>query len=174
VSIDFAIKVYKQYFNFACSHFMIFADGSREPLHGHNYRVKVKADAPELEGDMVFDFLNIKPLVRELCDSLDHKLLLQGECPQLIINDEEPNWRLELPDQTMMSLPKQDVLILPILNTSAERLAIYLAQELEDKVYKKYSFRFAQIEIEVEETPGQSAVYLHRCKESDPSQRELL
>jgi len=55
---------------------MIFEDGTREPLHGHNYRVQVKGEAPQLSGDMVFDFLDIKPIVREVCDSLDHKLLI--------------------------------------------------------------------------------------------------
>ena len=49
---------------------MLFKDGSREPLHGHNYRVQVKGNAPELDDDMVFDFLNIKPIVRKICDSL--------------------------------------------------------------------------------------------------------
>lgn len=156
---EYAIKIYKQYFNFACAHFMIFQDGTREPLHGHNYRVQLKAHAPKLEGDMVFDFLDIKPLVRQLCDSLDHKLLLQGECPQLKIHDEEPNWRLEMPDQTMMMIPKQDVLILPILNTSVERLAIYLAHELDHLVQEKFNFQFSSLELEVEESPGQSAVY---------------
>ena len=30
----FGVRVYKQYFNFASSHFLIFADGTREALHG--------------------------------------------------------------------------------------------------------------------------------------------
>lgn len=157
---DFAIRVYKQYFNFACSHFMIFADGSREPLHGHNYRVQIKARAPRLSDDMVFDFLNIKPIVREVCDELDHKLLIQGEHPDLKILDENKNYRLEMPDESVMSIPKTDILILPILNTSAERLAIYLCQQIKERVFTKYQFKFSQLEIEVEETPGQSAVYL--------------
>ena len=34
----FGIRLDKQYFNFGSAHFLIFADGSREELHGHNYR----------------------------------------------------------------------------------------------------------------------------------------
>jgi 6-pyruvoyltetrahydropterin/6-carboxytetrahydropterin synthase len=156
---EYSIKVYKQYFNFACAHFMIFQDGSREPLHGHNYRVQLRARAPKLEGDMVFDFLHIKPIVKRLCDSLDHKLLLQGECPLLTIEDHDSNWKLSMPDNTSMTLPKADVLILPILNTSVERLAIYLAHEIQLAVKKEYNFAFSSLEVEVEESPGQSAVY---------------
>ena len=35
------IEVAKDYFNFASAHFLIFAKGRREPLHGHNYQVSV-------------------------------------------------------------------------------------------------------------------------------------
>ena len=55
MSTAFSIKVYKQYFNFASSHFMLFKDGTREPLHGHNYRVQIKGNALDLNDDMVFD-----------------------------------------------------------------------------------------------------------------------
>jgi 6-pyruvoyltetrahydropterin/6-carboxytetrahydropterin synthase len=160
--MDFSIKVYKQYFNFACSHFLIFEDGSREPLHGHNYRVKVKGDSPKLTGDMVFDFLDIKPIVREVCDSLDHKLLLPGENPRLELTEKGSNLELRTPDGSYFSFPKQDVLILPLQNTSAERLAIFIGHEIKSIVKKRFGFQFSQLEIEVEETPGQSAVHVFK------------
>jgi len=162
LDFPFSIKVYKQYFNFASSHFMIFENGTREPLHGHNYRVQVKGEAPKLSGDMVFDFLDIKPIVREVCDSLDHKLLIPKECPQLKIYQENKNIILITPDESYFSIPAQDVLLLPIQNTSAERLAVYISDEIRLKIKQKYGFKFTSLEVEVEETPGQSAVYLQR------------
>lgn len=155
----FSIRVYKQYFNFASSHFMLFKDGSREPLHGHNYRVQVRGNAPELDDDMVFDFLNIKPIVRKICDSLDHKLLIPKNNPNLTIEDKEKNYNIITRDESVFSIPKSDILLLPIENTSAERIAAYLAQEIKKMVYDQYKFEFNELEIEVEETPGQSAVY---------------
>lgn len=162
MSLPFSIKVYKQYFNFASSHFMIFEDGSREPLHGHNYRVQIKGEAPSLEGDMVFDFLNIKPIVREVCDSLDHKLLIPKDCKHLKIYTEKKNYVIETPDESHFSIPRTDVLLLPILNTSSERIAVYICDQIRAKVLERYNFSFKSLEVEVEETPGQSAVYLHR------------
>ena len=160
-SANFSIRVYKQYFNFAASHFLIFKDGTREPLHGHNYRVSVKGDGPcSEEEDMVFDFLDIKPIVRKVCDFLDHKCLLPGKNRRLNMEKEGPNTLLFLPDGSHMSLPQSDVLILPISNTSAERLAFYLAHQISDKVWQQYRFAFQSLEVEVEETPGQSASYL--------------
>ena len=162
---DFSIRVYKQYFNFSSSHFLLFEDGTREPLHGHNYRVNVKGNAPIQRSDMVFDFLDIKPIVREVCDSLDHRLLLPGENPNLKIKEEQGQLVVETPDKSTFSFPKQDVIILPIPNTSAERLAIYISYEIRSRIKKKFSFSFPLLEIEVEETPGQSAVFV--LKESD-------
>lgn len=164
MSLPFSIKVYKQYFNFASSHFMIFENGTREPLHGHNYRVQVKGEAPNLCGDMVFDFLNIKPIVREVCDSLDHKLLIPRDCKHLKIHTEQKNYVIETPDESRFSIPKEDVLLLPIVNTSSELMAVYICDEIRSKIFNKFGFRFNCIEVEVEETPGQSAVYLHREK----------
>lgn len=158
----FSIKVYKQYFNFASSHFMIFEDGGREPLHGHNYRVQVKGEAPDLSGDMVFDFLNIKPIVREVCDSLDHKLLIPKDNKFLKIYTEKKNYVIETPDESYFSIPQTDVLLLPILNTSAERIGMYVSQEIRRLVKERFNYTFTSFEVEVEETPGQSAVYLHR------------
>ncbi|MEE2745080.1 MAG: 6-carboxytetrahydropterin synthase [Bdellovibrionota bacterium] len=162
---DFSIRVYKQYFNFSSSHFLLFEDGTREPLHGHNYRVNVKGNAPIQRSDMVFDFLDIKPIVREVCDSLDHRLLLPGENPNLKIKEDLGQLVVETPDKSTFSFPKQDVIILPIPNTSAERLAIYISYEIRRRIKKKFSFSFPLLEIEVEETPGQSAIFV--LKESD-------
>lgn len=160
MSTMFSIKVYKQYFNFASSHFMIFQDGSREPLHGHNYKVSVKGNALSLENDMVFDFLDIKPVVRMVCDSLDHKLLIPIYNPHLKIVEEDQNLKLTTSKNHFFSIPKEDVLLLPIENTSAERLAIYIANEIKIKILEKFQYSFSELEIEVEETPGQSAVYI--------------
>ena len=162
MDINYSIKVYKQYFNFASSHFLIFDDGSREPLHGHNYRVMIKGEAGTLKGDMVFDFLDIKPIVREVCDSLDHKLLLPGEHPKIEIHKDETNLNLKTPCGSNFSFPKDDVLILPITNTSAERLAIYINSEIRRLTNEGFNFIFESFEVEVEETPGQSAIYLHK------------
>lgn len=141
---------------------MIFEDGSREPLHGHNYRVQVRGEVPGLSGDMVFDFLDIKPIVRMVCDSLDHKLLIPKENKHLNIYTNKKNYVIETPDESIFSIPVSDVLLLPILNTSAERIAVYICDEIRRKIFDQYGFAFNSLEIEVEETSGQSAVYTHK------------
>lgn len=141
---------------------MIFEDGGREPLHGHNYRVQVKGEAPSLKDDMVFDFLNIKPIVREVCDSLDHKLLIPKDNKHLKIYTDKKNYVIETRDESYFSVPQSDVLLLPILNTSAERIAGFICDEVRRLVQERFHYTFSSLEVEVEETPGQSAVFLHR------------
>lgn len=160
--MNYSIKVYKQYFNFASSHFLLFEDGTREPLHGHNYRVMIKGEAPQLAHDLVFDFLDIKPIVREVCDSLDHKLLLPKDNDRLKIHEDGNNYIIKTQDDSYFSIPKGDVLLLPIHNTSAERLAIYINERVRELTKERFQFTFKQFEVEVEETPGQSAVYIHK------------
>jgi 6-pyruvoyltetrahydropterin/6-carboxytetrahydropterin synthase len=162
VSLQFSIKVYKQYFNFACAHFMIFENGSREPLHGHNYRVEIQGKMPNLNDDMVFDFLNIKPIVKKLCDELDHRLLIPKFNKHLRIDEQEKNFVFTTPDGSEFSIPKTDALLIDIENTSAERIAFYLNQKIRDNVWQDYNFKFQELSVEVEETPGQSAQYVHQ------------
>jgi len=156
----YSIRVYKQYFNFASSHFMLFQDGTRESLHGHNYRVQIKGNALELDDDMVFDFLDIKPIIREVCDSLDHKLLIPKNNSQLTIEVREKNYHFTTIDESFFSIPQTDVLLLPIENTSVERIAAYLAYQIRDLVKARFNYEFKELEVEVEETLGQSAIYV--------------
>ncbi len=144
---------------------MIFEDGSREPLHGHNYRVQFKAEVDELYNDMVFDFLHIKPIIRDICNELDHRLLIPKDHPQIKIFEHAKNIQIITPDGDEFSIPKQDVLLLPILNTSVERIAHYLCQKIKEATLAQYQFEFKTMEIEVEETPGQSAVYIYQASE---------
>lgn len=157
--MEYSIKLYKEYFNFAASHFMIFGDGTREPLHGHNYRIKVHGKSLQLDDDMVFDFVKIKPIIREVCDSLDHKLILPAKNEKIKFSYDEKNILLSLSSGDFFSIPKQDTLLLPILNTSAERLAYYLCHEIVNLTQKRYAFTFSCMDVEVEESSGQSATY---------------
>lgn len=158
--VDFSIRVYKQDFNFASAHFLIFDNGTREPLHGHNYRVSLCGRGRRLEQDMLFDFLDIKPVVRKVCHGLDHRLLLPLENPHLTVEPEGDNYLILPPDGKRMSLPKDDIVLLPISNTSVERLAAYLSRRIGDLVWRDFRFRFRFLEVEVEETPGQSASFI--------------
>ncbi len=156
----FGINVYKEYFNFTSAHFLIFGDGSREELHGHNYKVRVRAEGDTMAGDLVLDFIQFKPLIKGICDSLDHRTLLPRHNPHLEVLEFDDRVEARHRDGSFFSFPKRDVGIIDITNTSTEMLAQYIARKTLAPLPELIpGAKLTMLEIEVEETPGQSGFY---------------
>ena len=54
---SWSIVLEKEYFKFSCAHFLIFPDGTKERLHGHNYRVRVEITGDLSDRGLVIDFI---------------------------------------------------------------------------------------------------------------------
>lgn len=157
---SYRIRVEKEYFNFSCAHFLIFEDGSREPLHGHNYRVWVEVEGDIGPGHYVLDYITFKPLVKKLCDELDHKMLLPARSEYMRIERDGDSVVVLHQDGSRFVSPASDTLVLDIANTSTELLANHLAQRIYDELVARDQFRHLQvITVGVEEAPGQQASY---------------
>ncbi|MDZ7727277.1 MAG: 6-carboxytetrahydropterin synthase [Dehalococcoidia bacterium] len=57
------------------------------------------------------------------------------------------------------TFPKSDVAALPIENTTAERLAEWIAVRLADELATREGARFRRMTVGVEEMPGQAGWY---------------
>jgi 6-pyruvoyltetrahydropterin/6-carboxytetrahydropterin synthase len=159
MSRSFSIEVAKDYFNFASAHFLIFANGKREPLHGHNYQVSVAIEGELDRAGVVLDFITFKPLVKRICDSLDHRTLIQTESPIIKVRARGQEVEVRYGRQKII-LPKEDVILLPLKNTSTELLAEHIAGRIRNQVRRKFprtAIRF--IEVGVEEARGQRGIY---------------
>jgi len=155
-----SIQVEKEYLKFSAAHFLIFPDGSAERLHGHNYRVYVALEALLSRFGLVLDFQHIKPLVRELVDELDEHWLLPGQHPELVVTRPEPGQVEVRYRERRYAAPAEDVLVLPVNNTSAENLATLLGRQLLERVRGRYpEVEVRALSVAVEETPGQRGVY---------------
>jgi 6-pyruvoyltetrahydropterin/6-carboxytetrahydropterin synthase len=74
---EFRVSVTKDYLVFASAHFITFAGHRCEGLHGHNYRARVTVEgALNEESWFVFDFVELKRIMKRLCDDIDHLVLL--------------------------------------------------------------------------------------------------
>lgn len=52
---------------FAAAHQLRLPDGRKEPLHGHNWRVRVTYAGSRLDGiDVLLDFTHLKPLLKSV------------------------------------------------------------------------------------------------------------
>ncbi len=159
----YSVRVYKQYFNFGSAHFLIFGDGSREELHGHNYKVEVAVEGEPMAGNVVLDFIQFKPIVKAICDSLDHRTLLPRSNPNLAIEEHPDRVEARHRDGSYFCFPRRDVRILDIPNTSTEMLARFIAREILVGLEQRIpDARLRGLEVQVEESPGQAGVYAIR------------
>ncbi len=155
----FVIEVAKDYFNFASAHFLIFANGKREALHGHNYQVSVAMEGDLDRAGVVLDFIAFKPLVKQICDDLDHRTLIQRDSAALKIRHGDRHVIVLYKDQRIV-LPERDALLLPLANTSTELLAEYIAGQIRRNVRREFAgAKLHTIEVGVEEARGQRGFY---------------
>ncbi len=155
----FSIEVAKDYFNFASAHFLIFANGKREALHGHNYQVSVALEGELDRAGVVLDFIAFKPLVKQICDTLDHRTLIQTESAMIKVRRSEKAVEILYRKQRLL-LPRSDVMLLPLANTSTELLAEYVAAQIRRKVKQRFPHtKIRHMEVAVEEARGQKGLF---------------
>jgi 6-pyruvoyltetrahydropterin/6-carboxytetrahydropterin synthase len=154
---QYRVQVTKDYLVFASAHFITFAGHRCESLHGHNYRAGIALEGTlDPESWYVYDFVAIKHLMKRLCDEIDHRVLLPLENPKLTVGEQGETITVAYEGRPRYVFPREDCALLPIPNTTVEMLAEYLAGRVRSELS---SARLSTIEIEVEESFGQSAIF---------------
>jgi 6-pyruvoyltetrahydropterin/6-carboxytetrahydropterin synthase len=157
---EFRVSVTKDHIVFASAHFITFPGHRCETLHGHNYRTRVGVEgALDPEAHFVFDFVELKHLMKRLCDEIDHKVLLPLENEKLQIKEQGDSVTVAYEGKPRYVFPKVDCALLPVPNTTVEMLARYLAGQVRAALAASGAVRVTAVEVEVEETFGQSATY---------------
>lgn len=154
---SFYIHVAKDYLNFCAGHFITYDGHQCEALHGHNYRVRITLAGPLDENHYVVDFVRLKKMLKRLCDDLDHRVLLAAHNPHLQVEHTPTEVTVRYAHRRYV-FPVEDVVVLPIANTTAELLAHYLNTRARAELPKLSPVQCTRVEVEVEETPGQAGV----------------
>ncbi len=153
----FCVRVADDGLVFGAAHFITTAEDDCERLHGHNYRVKAEVYGPLDDNRCVVDFIALRAVLRGILDELDHRVLLAGEHPRIRV--EVARQQIEAAfGQRRWVFPQDDCRVLPIANTTAESLAEYLAERLRKVLVSQFQMRPQRLRIELEESPGLSAV----------------
>jgi 6-pyruvoyltetrahydropterin/6-carboxytetrahydropterin synthase len=151
---------------FDAAHFETFGD-STEPLHGHSYFVAAEVEG-ELNPDaLVLDFGVLKTILRGLSKELDHRFLLQLDSRQLNIESVDASWEIRTPSGLAYVFPKQDVVALPLDNSSAERLSQWMGAKLWQALEERGVNNLRAITLEIYEGPGQRASHRTECPRPD-------
>ena len=157
---EFRVSVTKDYLVFASAHFITFAGHRCEGLHGHNYRVRVTIEgALNEESWFVFDFVELKRIMKRLCDEIDHLVLLPLESDRVKVVEDGETVRVSVDGTPRYLFPRRDCALLPIPNTTVEMLAKMLTSRLKVELETLGARGLTAIEMEVEENFGQTAVY---------------
>jgi 6-pyruvoyl-tetrahydropterin synthase len=151
----FRVHVTKDYLKFNAAHFIAYK-GFREALHGHNYRVSVDVEGALGPEGYVLDFGIVKDVARRVCERLDEKILVPARSDCVRLEDAGTQVILRY-ENDEFRFPAGDVVILPIVHSSAEELAQYLVGEIRRELPIAHGRRITAIQVGVEETPGQTA-----------------
>jgi 6-pyruvoyltetrahydropterin/6-carboxytetrahydropterin synthase len=157
---EYRVSVTKDYLVFSSAHFITFAGHRCEGLHGHNYRVAVTIEgALNEEAWFVFDFVDLKRIMKRLCDEIDHLVLLPLQSDRIKVFEDGDNVRVDVDGKPRYVFPRKDCSLLPIPNTTVEMLAQLLTSRLKDTIGADGLKPLTAIAMEVEENFGQTAVY---------------
>jgi 6-pyruvoyltetrahydropterin/6-carboxytetrahydropterin synthase len=152
----YTVRITKDYLVFCCAHFITYDGDTCERLHGHNYRASAEVDGPLDGNQYVFDFIALKNFMRAITDELDHHVLLPATSKLIRIETAGEQVRAQFGDRQWL-FPREDCVLLPIPNTTAELLARWIADRLAGALARERNFRPTRMKIEVEESFGQSA-----------------
>lgn len=153
------LQLYKENFKFSSAHFLIFDSQRAERLHGHNYQVFVDLTFAQGPNDLglLTDFNVFKKYIKAKLDEWDERVLLPHLQSEMKFESAQYN-SLKILKMTFRdrfyTFPENEVVLLPITNTSVEQLSKLLAQ---DFVLRFQSQGVSSIKVRVEETLGQSA-----------------
>jgi 6-pyruvoyltetrahydropterin/6-carboxytetrahydropterin synthase len=152
------VRVTKDHLVFCSGHFISYEGDKCERLHGHNYRTAV-----EIEGDLdvnayVFDFIALKHRTKAITDELDHRMMLPTRNALIAVEPGPGSVRVRYRDREWL-FPRDDCVLLPLENTTAELLARYIGQRLLEDLRRQHQFVPQVLRVEVEENIGQSATY---------------
>jgi 6-pyruvoyltetrahydropterin/6-carboxytetrahydropterin synthase len=169
LTAQFEIYVSKDTFKFNASHFVAFP-GFRERLHGHNYRVSVRlVGSRKVGGDgYVLDFGCVKEAVKTVCMGLNEYFLVPMLSDVLTITCSDVSVTIMTEDGCNFVFPRDDCILLPIVHSTAEELAVYLYGKILGQLDAKYMRQrgVTEMAITVSEGAGQDATFRREIPKS--------
>jgi 6-pyruvoyltetrahydropterin/6-carboxytetrahydropterin synthase len=149
-----SITVERNRLRFSAAHFTT-SGAECEPLHGHNYDVILEITGALTADGWVVDFSVVKRLVADVCGELDHRFLLPSRSQVLDVARSEEEVEITAGGRRYV-MPEADVRELDIDNTTAERLAEWIARRLADGLKSVGADNVTGVSVGVEEAPGQA------------------
>ncbi|MDA0833163.1 MAG: 6-pyruvoyl tetrahydropterin synthase family protein [Planctomycetota bacterium] len=149
----YRVRVTKDHLVFSAAHFITFNGNICERLHGHNWRTAVEVAGDLDENHYVFDFIALRDALQTIVLELDHRMLLATQHPKIRLNTNESEVEVTFEDRRWV-FPREDCVLLPIENTTAERIAWWIGERLRSDLGVRLQ-GMRELQVEVEENFGQ-------------------
>ena len=159
---QYRVRVTKDHLVFSAAHFITFDGNVCERLHGHNWRTAVELSGPLDENHYVFDFIVLRDALQQIVNELDHRVLLPTKHPTISVEADDTEVTATFEKRRWM-FPREDFVLLPIENTTAELIARWIGEQLREEICKTPKCQIETIRIEVEENFGQWAICEMPC-----------
>lgn len=156
MSHRFRVRLTKDHLVFSAGHFITFNGNICERLHGHNWRVAVEVEGGLDENGYVFDFIALRDTTQQLIAGLDHRMLLPTQHPTIHVTADEAEVTARFENRRWV-FPREDCILLPIANTTAELLAQWLGEQLVVVIRSHTGHTIDLVRVDVEENFGQWA-----------------
>lgn len=154
---DYRVRVTKDSLVFSAAHFITFNGNVCERLHGHNWRTVVEVTGPLDENGYVFDFIALRDALAAIVGELDHRMLLPAHHPSIRVSESEREVEVRFEDRRWV-FPRDNCVVLPIENTTAELIAHWIGGRLRDVITAADTHhRLQTLHVDVEENFGQWA-----------------
>ncbi len=150
----FRVLLQKEQLVFSSAHFITFAGDICECLHGHNYGLRAEVEGSLDENRYVIDFIAFRDALSELAKQLDHHMLLPTMHPMIQVDEQIDEVTVRFRKKRWV-FPREDCMLLPIANTTAEEIAWWIATQLKKKLYSQIGPRLSMLEVGVDENHGQ-------------------
>jgi len=157
-SISHRIHIQKESLKFSSAHMTVYPDGTKEALHGHNYRVRVQADLADISLKKMISFAVFKTQMKKISQAWDEKVILAEQCPfYQVIHHTTEEIEFELCGKRYL-LPADETVLLPLDNITTETLAFEYCRLLVDNLGKKFLENSVNaLHVTVEEIAGQGS-----------------
>jgi len=158
LSETYHVRIEKERLVFSAAHFITYSNKNSgdicEPLHGHNYHVAAEIRGPLDENHYVIDFIALRDSLQTIVDGLDHRMLLPTSHPTIDVKEQGKEVTVTHGERRWV-FPREDCVLLPVANTTAELLARYIGNLLSDALQQQTGQRPSQVKVAVDECDGQ-------------------
>ena len=154
------IFVGKDVHKFSSAHMSLFPDGSKERIHGHNFRVSVSLVVKDTWVENMVDFALLKAALVEQCREWDQRLLLPAQAPSLKVTRQDATETEFTFCGKRYVVPADEVTLLPMTNVVVETLAEGFARAYVKRLGAALRPGVVEtVEVTVTESEGQGGVF---------------